>query len=105
MCAAAYNRSFFLPAGTPGEAIERIFSLTGASDAGTRGEKRAIVALRDALGLDIDTGLTSDVMGGAIAEALHVKWDPRQFLNRHKITLDGLNALLEGAVEAYAEGS
>ncbi|TCJ21665.1 hypothetical protein [Nocardioides jejuensis] len=105
MCAASVDRPFFLPAATAGEAIERIFSLTGASDVGTRGEKRAVVALRDALGLDIETGVTSDVMGAALAEALHVDWDTARYLDRHKITLDGLNALLEGAADAYAEGS
>jgi hypothetical protein len=105
VCSSYSGRPFFLPAATPGEAIERIFSLTGASDAGTRGEKRAIIALRDALGLDIATGVTSDVMGSAIAEALDVEWHPRRFLDRHKITLEGLNALLEGAVDAYAAGS
>lgn len=106
MCAApTADQPFFLPAATPSEAIERIFSLTGAADAGTRGEKRAVVALRDALGLDIDTGVTSDVMGAAIAEALGVPWHRDQFLDRHKITLYGLNALLEGASDAYADGS
>ncbi|VXC43276.1 conserved hypothetical protein [Nocardioides sp. AX2bis] len=99
------DRPFFLPAGTPGEAIERIFSLTGASDAGTRGEKRAVVELRDALALDIDTGVTSDLMGAAIADALGVGWEPGRFLDRHKLTLDALNALLEGATDAYADGS
>lgn len=105
MYAAPSDRPFFLPAATPPEAIERIFSLTGASDTGTRGEKRAIIALRDALGLDIDTGVTSDIMCGAIAEALDVEWHPQRFVSRHKITLDGLNALLEGAANAYAEGA
>lgn len=105
MSPAPFDRQFFLPAATPAEAIERIFSLTGASDAGSRGEKRAIIALRDALRLDIDTGVTSDIMGRGIADALDVEWHPQRFLHRHKITLDGLNALLEGAAEAYAEGS
>lgn len=105
MCAAPADRQFFLPAATPSEAIERIFSLTGASDVGTRGEKRAIVALRDALSLDIETGATSDVMGAEIARALGVQWEPDTYLNRHKINLDGLNALLEGAADAYADNS
>lgn len=105
MCAASADRPFFLPAATPGEAIERIFSLTGASDAGTRGEKRAVVALRDALSLDIETGATSDVMGAEIARALGVGWEPTNYLDRHRINLAGLNALLEGATDAYAEGS
>lgn len=100
-----FDQSFFLPAATPGEAIERIFSLTGAADAGTRGEKRAVVALRDALELDIDTGLTSDIMGALIADALDVPWRNSLYLDRHKITLEGLNALLEGASTAYRNGS
>jgi len=99
------DRPFFLPAATTAEAIERIFSLTGANDTGTRGEKRAVVALRDALGVDVPTGATSDVMGAAIAEYLGVTWTPNTYLHRHTITLDGLNALLEGASDAYAEGS
>lgn len=99
------DRPFFLPAETPAEAISRIYSLTGAADAGTRGEKRAIVALRDALGLDIETGATSDVMGAEIAHRLDIVWIPERFVDRHKVTLDGLNALLEGAMEAYHAGS
>ncbi|MDC7121863.1 hypothetical protein OMK64_09980 [Cellulomonas fimi] len=99
------DRPFFLPAETAGEAITRIYSLTGAADAGTRGEKRAVVALRDALGVDVDTGATSDVMGAAIAEVLGVPWVPALYLEKHKLTLGGLNALLEGATDAYHDGS
>src|SRR5207253_1517292 len=60
---------------------------------------------RDALGLDIDTGVTSDVMGAKIAEALGVEWHPSRYLTRHTVNLDGLNALLEGATDAYDAGS
>lgn len=99
------QRPFFLPAATPGEAISRIYSLTGAVDPGSRGEKRAIVALRDALGLTIETGVTGDMMGKAIAGNLEIEWDPTIHVDRHTITLDGLNALLEGALDAYHEGA
>ena len=44
----------FRPAETVAEAVTRIFSLTGAAKGSGRGEKRAMLALRDALGLDID---------------------------------------------------
>ena len=67
---------FFLPAATVAEAVTRIFSLTGAAEAGTRGEKRAIVALRDALGLDIDVARTNARMAQQIAEVLRVEWRP-----------------------------
>lgn len=97
------DEQFFLPALTIEEAIRRIYSLTGARDSGTRGEKRAVVALRDALGLDIGTGATSDLMAAAIADALSVPWQPDDYTDRHKLTLQGLNALLEGASEAYAK--
>ena len=102
---SAGDRPFFLPAETAGEAVTRIYSLTGAADAGTRGEKRAVVALRDALGVDVDTGATSDVMGAAIADKLDIPWLPALYLERHTLTLDGLNALLEGATDAYHDGS
>lgn len=98
------DRPFFLPAETPGEAIARIYSLTGAQDPGTRGEKRAIVALRDALRLNIDLAKTNSLMGERIAEALGVEWRPH-YTDRNTVTLDGLNALLEGATDAYYEGS
>ncbi|MDO7868175.1 hypothetical protein [Nocardioides jiangxiensis] len=104
MCAASADRPFFLPAETTSEAIARIYSLTGASDAGTRGEKRAIVALRDALGLDLDMARTNALMGQHIAAALGVEWRS-SYADLNKVNLDGLNALLEGATEAYHLGS
>lgn len=105
MCAAQFvDRPFFIPAETAGEAITRIYSLTGAADAGTRGEKRAIVALRDALELDIDLARTNAAMGEGIAEALGVEWRA-SYAERNKVNLDGLNILLEGATEAYHEGA
>lgn len=95
---------FFLPAATVAEAVTRIFSLTGAAEAGTRGEKRAILALHDALGLDIDVAHTNARMAQQIAEVLRVGWRP-SYEELSRVNLDGLNALLEGATEAYHENS
>lgn len=104
MCAAPADPTFFLPAATVVEAVARIFSLTGAADSGTRGEKRAILALRDALSLDIDIARTNAHMAQRIAEVFGVKWRP-SYENLNRVTLDGLNALLEGATEAYHQDS
>ena len=100
----ALDRQLFFPAETMAEAIARIYSLTGAADGGTRGEKRAIVALRDALRLDIDVARTNVAMSQQIAQALDIEWRG-SYENRNTINLDGLNALLEGASEAYRVGS
>ena len=94
----------FSPALSVSEACSRIFSLTGASEQTARGEKRAIVALRDALSLDIDTTRTNADMGLRIAESLDIAWKP-DYETRTKVNLLGLNALLKGAFEAYQEGA
>lgn len=95
---------FFLPAATKAEAITRVYSLTGARVRGTRGEKGAVLALRDALDLDIDTARTNARMGSEIAFALGVEWLP-SFEETNTVNLEGLNALLEAAAEAYHLGS
>lgn len=95
---------FFLPAATKAEAIARVYSLTGAPARGTRGEKGAVLALRDALDLDIDTARTNARMGSEIAFALGVEWQP-SFEEKNTVNLAGLNAMLEGATEAYHLGS
>lgn len=95
---------FFLPAATKSEAITRVYSLTGALSRGTRGEKGAMLALRDALELDIDTARTNARTGSEIAFALGVDWLPT-YADRNMVNLSGLNALLEGATEAYHLGS
>lgn len=101
---SSHDRQFFIPAETTGEAIARIFSLTGARHQ-SRGEKRALVALRDALGLDVDVVRTNAVMGAHLAQKLDIAWLPEHYTVRHKVNLAGLNALLEGATEAYQMGS
>jgi hypothetical protein len=97
---AAPEPIHFRPAETVAEAVTRIFSLTGAAKGSGRGEKRAILALRDALGLDIDVARTNTHMARRIAEALSVEWQP-SFETLNRVSLDGLNALLEGATRAY----
>ena len=94
----------FTPALTPSEAIARIYSLTGASARGTRGEKRAIVALRDALGLEVEVSRTNVRMARLIAERLGIEWSS-EYEVRNKVNLLGLNALLYGATDAYHRGA
>ena len=107
--AASDDRPYFLPADTLAEAIERIYSLTGRapdnSPGGTRAGKRALVALRDSLGLQIDIVWTPAATAGAIASALDIEWDTDAFTERNMVNLDGFNALLEGATEAVHIGS
>lgn len=102
---AADEWTFFVSAQTSAEAIERIYALTGRSPDDSRGEKRALVALRDTLNLDVDLVRTSAVLGSALAAALGVEWDPARHTDRNKVTLDGLNRLLEGATYARRQGS
>jgi hypothetical protein len=102
---APVDQPFFIPAETTAEAISRIYSLTGASNPGTRGEKRALVALRDALGLDIDLARTNVETARALSLRLDIQWRPIEFEIRNTVNLDGLNALLEGATEEYHRGS
>lgn len=102
---AADEWTFYLPAETSADAVERIYALTGRSPDDSRGEKRALVALRDALGLDVDLVRTSAVLGSALAAALGVEWQPARHTQRNKVTLDGLNVLLQGATEARRQGS
>ncbi len=94
---------YFVPAVTVDEGIARIFGLTGGRDPG-RGEKRALIALRDALDLDVDVVRTNSVLGRSLAEAMAVEWNPDRHTVRNKVTLDGLNVLLKGATNLYRNG-
>jgi len=98
------DQVFFIPAATMTEAISRIFGLTGAQPQ-TRGEKRALIALRDALHLDVDVVRTNALLGERLAEALGVEWRPAEHSILNTVTLAGLNTLLEGATAAYHRGS
>lgn len=95
----------FEPALSVPEAIERIYSVTGRAPDDSRGEKRALVALRDSLGLDVDLARTNAVLGKTLADALDVEWVPADHVVKNKVTLDGLNVLLEGAARAKKAGS
>lgn len=95
----------FIPAESLTEAATRIGALTGAAPERTRGEKRALLALRDALGLDIPAVETNSVLGAELAWALGVTWHPDRYVDRTTLTLDGVNALLYGASIAFQEGS
>ncbi len=64
-----------------------------------------MLALRDALDLDIDTARTNARMGSEIALSLGVEWLPGSYEDRNTVNLEGLNALLKGATEAYHLGS
>lgn len=99
------DRPFFFPAETLDEAISRIYALTGRTPEDSRGEKRALVALRDALGLDVDIARTNATLAEALARALHVEWRSVDYTVRNKVSLAGMNALLEGATDASHEGS
>lgn len=63
-----------------------------------------MLALRDALALDLDTASTNARMGDAIAFSLGVEWSS-SYEERNRVNLAGLNALLEGATEAFHLGS
>ncbi|MDT0234445.1 hypothetical protein [Curtobacterium sp. BRB10] len=95
----------FVPAETLSEATIRVRMLTGVTPESTRGEKRALLALRDALRLDVATVETNAVLGAALADALNVTWLPAIYVDTNKLTLAGVNALLEGATFAYQEGA
>lgn len=98
------NRDF-RPASTVDEALGRIFGLTGREPVRSRGEKRALVALRDALGLDVDIARTNAGLGAEMAEALGQEWDPGVHTDLTRVTLEGLNILLLGAAHAKQIGS
>jgi hypothetical protein len=103
--AGPYDRELFIPAESELEAASRIFALTGREPEQTRGPKRALVDLARSLRLEIDVTVTNGVLGRHIADKLGVEWGESAATRTNQITLDGMNALLEGAANAYREGS
>lgn len=99
------DRPFYFPAETIGEAVARIYALTGRTPEDSRGEKRALVALRDALALDVDVARTNTSLAQTLASALDIEWRPDAYNDRNKVNLAGLNALLEAATDARHAGS
>jgi len=90
--------TLFFPAASVPEAAARMFALTGTPTSGTRGPKRALVALATRLGLDVDLAATNDVVAKQASEALDVPWD-RPHHDGSRVTLEGLNHLLQAATE------
>lgn len=95
----------FIPAQTVSEASSRIAALTGAQIEATRGEKRALLALRDALGIDVAAVRTNAVLGESLAEALGIQWDAATHTSRNTLTLDGVNAILRAATATFRAGA
>ncbi|MGW6128984.1 hypothetical protein ACWFNE_03040 [Cellulomonas sp. NPDC055163] len=93
------NETTFNPAETLPEAAARMFALSRSTDTGTRGPKRALVALATGLGLDVDLVEVNAVLGGRIAEDLGVPWRGGREYVELQVTLTGMNALLSGATE------
>jgi hypothetical protein len=87
------ERHEFIPAQTIAEASARILTLTGGSHGSRNSEKRVLVALRDALRLNLEVARTNAEMGEAIASELGIDWR-REYQSNSRITLDGINALL-----------
>lgn len=75
-----------------------MFALTGEPDAGTRGPKRALVALALRLGVDVDLAATNAVLARQLANELGLSWQAG-LDDGSRVTLDGLNHLLEAATE------
>lgn len=90
--------TLFFPAASVPEAAARMFALSDEPAAGTRGPKRALVALAIRLGLDIDLAATNDVLAEQSARALGVPWSDRHH-DGSRVTLDGMNDLLEAATD------
>ncbi|WP_409141178.1 hypothetical protein [Cellulosimicrobium sp. RS] len=85
----------FNPAQTIPEASARMFALTGAPAAGTRGPKRSLVALAQSLGVDVDLQAVNAVLGEQIAEALGTPWVRGLDYVDLQVTLIGMNNLLQ----------
>lgn len=92
----------FNPAETLPEAAARMFALSRSSDMGTRGPKRALVALATGLGLQVDLVEVNALLGARIAQELGVPWRSGHEYVELQVTLTGMNALLKGASDNLA---
>lgn len=97
----------FRPASTKIEAVQRMAALTGsqAQTLGPGSKERKSVFLDLAAGLQIavEPNLTKPQLGGAIAQALNVPWDPRCWSTSSTVTLEGLNRLLFASERALGQ--
>lgn len=103
------QQPYFIPAESYDEATSRVFTLTGGvpdddSPGGSRAVRGALSVLAEALGIEHDPSWTGVAVAQRIARELGVPWSPR-FVAKTSVTLEGVNALLEGATTAYFDGS
>ena len=87
----------FNPAISLAEASARMFAMTATADNGTRGPKRALVALAESLGVEVDLAEVNAVVGGQVARELGAAWrEGRDYVDL-QVTLSGMNTLLRAA--------
>jgi hypothetical protein len=103
------DQPFFLPAESFDEAIARFYALTGGAPAegspgGSRGVRGALAVLAEAIGLKEDASWTSAMTAERAAQRLDIAWESN-YVIKTSVSLEGLNALLHGASDAYAAGS
>lgn len=92
----------FNPATSIPEAASRMFAMTASQDVGTRGPKRALVALAQSLEIDVDLSAVNAVLGAQIAEKLDADWRDGRDYDELQVTLSGMNTLLEASTKNLA---
>ena len=101
----------FRPATGKLEAVQRIAALTDSPSEslgpGSKERKSVLINLAAGLNVSVDPRMTKPQLGGAIAHALGVPWDPICWSTASTVTLEGLNRLLfaaERALGAWGRG-
>ncbi|MCM3515470.1 hypothetical protein [Nocardioides sp. P86] len=103
------DQPYFLPAESYDEATARVYALAGGAPAedspgGSRGVRGALAVLAEALGVEEDPSWTSAMTAERAAQRLDIVWEPT-YVVKTSVNLDGLNALLDAASDAYSAGS
>lgn len=96
----------FIAAGGKLEAVNRLSRAAGGGEEslgpGSKERKSVLITLAKALGVaESSHELNKHALAGALADALDVDWLPQYQSSGYTITLDGLNALLEGAEKRF----
>lgn len=92
----------FVPAMSLSEAEARLTAIAGGLVERTRGPKRVLRVFAEDLEVDVPTAATNGTLGAAIARKLGIGWPDSASTGSDQITLDGLNALLEGVQNYYS---
>ncbi|PKQ14570.1 MAG: hypothetical protein CVT68_11210, partial [Actinobacteria bacterium HGW-Actinobacteria-8] len=92
----------FVPALSQSEAEARLSAIAGGTVEKSRGPKRTLRMFANDLGVNVPISATNGRLGGAVADALSVRWPDDAYTDSDQVTLAGLNALLEGAMRYYA---